>query len=183
VDLRWHHRFVEYVGAGASVKYLVGTVLVGVGATAAMDLWAILRTRLLGVPALNYGLVGRWLAWLIRGRFRHRSIAASPPVRGEKLVGWLAHYIIGISFAALLVAIYGTSWLEEPTLVPALLVGIGTVAAPFLIMQPGMGAGIAASRTPNPASARLQSLVTHAVFGAGLYAAGWLGMFLYQPGV
>ena len=60
------------------MKYLVGTILVGVGATAAMDLWAILRTRLLGVPALNYGLVGRWLAWLIRGRFRHSSISAAP---------------------------------------------------------------------------------------------------------
>ena len=165
------------------MKYLVGTILVGVGATAAIDLWAILRTRLVGVPELNYGLVGRWITWSIRGRFRHGSIAAAPSVRGERLVGWVAHYIIGISFAALLVAIYGTSWLEEPTLAPALLVGIGTVAAPFLVMQPAMGAGIAASRTPNPASARLQSLVTHAVFGAGLYAAGWLGTFLYQPGV
>jgi hypothetical protein len=39
-------------------------------------------------------------------------------------------------------------------------------------MQPGMGAGIAASRTPRPNSARLHSVVTHAVFGLGLYAAG-----------
>jgi len=35
------------------------------------------------------------------------------------------------------------------------------------------GTGIAASRTPRPAAARLQSLVTHGVFGLGLYAAGW----------
>ena len=41
-------------------------------------------------------------------------------------------------------------------------------------MQPGMGAGIAASRTPRPAAARLHSLVTHAIFGIGLYAAGRL---------
>jgi Protein of unknown function (DUF2938) len=47
------------------------------------------------------------------------------------------------------------------------------VAAPFLLMQPGMGAGIAASRTPRPAAARLHSLVTHGIFGLGLYAAGW----------
>ena len=46
------------------------------------------------------------------------------------------------------------------------------VAAPFLLMQPGMGAGIAASRMPSPASARLQSLITHTVFGCGLYVAG-----------
>jgi len=43
-----------------------------------------------------------------------------------------------------------------------------------------MGAGIAASRTPRPGAARLQSLVTHAVFGLGLYAAGCLVSFLYS---
>jgi hypothetical protein len=63
---------------------------------------------------------------------------------------------------------------QQPTLAPALAVGLGTVVAPFLVMQPAMGAGVAAGRTPNPAAARLQSLVTHAVFGLGLYAGAWL---------
>jgi hypothetical protein len=72
-----------------------------------------------------------------------------------------------------LLAIFGLDWARHPTLGPALLVGIGTVAAPCLVMQPGMGAGVAASRTPRPGAARLQSLVTHTVFGVGLYAAGW----------
>jgi hypothetical protein len=40
-------------------------------------------------------------------------------------------------------------------------------------MQPGMGLGIAASRAPDPRAARLRSLTTHAIFGLGLYAAGW----------
>jgi hypothetical protein len=40
-------------------------------------------------------------------------------------------------------------------------------------MQPGMGAGVFASRTPNPVAARLRSLTTHTIFAAGLYAAGW----------
>jgi hypothetical protein len=62
-----------------------------------------------------------------------------------------------------------------------LLVGVATVAAPFLVMQPGMGAGIAASRTPRPGAARLQSLVTHTVFGLGLYAGGWLAQAFCSP--
>ena len=74
---------------------------------------------------------------------------------------------------------WGLDWARQPTLGPALLVGIGTVAAPFLVMQPGMGAGVAASRTPRPAAARLQSLVTHTIFGLGLYAAGWAARFFY----
>ena len=46
-------------------------------------------------------------------------------------------------------------------------------------MEPGMGAGIAASRTPRPAASRLQSLVTHTIFGIGLYAAARLTNVLF----
>lgn len=154
------------------MDYLVCALLIGAGATAVMDIWAVARKRLLGIPPLNYGLVGRWLAYLARGRFRHDPIAASPAVRGERLIGWTAHYLIGAAFAGLLLAIWGLDWTRQPTIGPALIVGIGSVAAPFLVMQPGMGAGIAASRTPRPAAARIQSLVTHGIFGLGLYAAG-----------
>lgn len=152
---------------------LLRALLIGVGATLVMDLWALARTRLFGIPSLDYGLVGRWLAYLPRGHFRHDPIAALPPLRGERLLGWTAHYLIGVAFAALLLAIWGLDWARQPTLGPALIVGIGSVAAPFLVMQPGMGAGIAASRTPQPAVARRRSLLTHAVFGLGLYLAGW----------
>lgn len=149
------------------MDYLVNAVLIGTGATAVMDAWGVARRRLLGAPAPDYGLVGRWLAWMPRGRFRHDRIAATPAVKGERVIGWAAHYATGIAFAGLLVVFQG----PHPTLASALVVGIGTVAAPFLLMQPGMGAGIAASRTPRPGAARLQSLVTHAIFGFGLYAA------------
>jgi Protein of unknown function (DUF2938) len=155
------------------MDYLICTILIGVGATAVTDLWAIARQWLLGVAPPNYGLVGRWLAHMPRGRFRHDSIAAAERVRGEGLIGWTAHYLIGIAFAAILPAVWGLEWIHHPTLVPALIVGIGTVAAPFLIMQPGMGAGIAASRMPRPAAARIQSLATHTIFGLGLYSVGW----------
>jgi hypothetical protein len=77
----------------------------------------------------------------------------------------------------LLLAVWGLDWVRHPTLGPALIVGVGSVAAPFLLVQPGMGAGIAASRTPRPAVARLQSLATHAIFGLGLYIAGWSTRF------
>jgi hypothetical protein len=160
------------------MEFLIYALAIGAGATAVMDLWGVARSRLFGGRALDYGLVGRWIAYLASGRFRHDPIAASPPVPGERLIGWTAHYAIGIAFAAVLLAIWGLDWTRQPTIGPALMVGIGTVAAPFLVMQPGMGAGIAASRTPRPGAARLQSLVTHTVFGLGLYATGWLQSIL-----
>ena len=149
---------------------LLSSVVIGVGATLLMDLWAMIRKTLLGIPPPNYGMVGRWIGHMIHGQFHHDSIAASSPVWGEQIIGWVAHYLTGIVFAALLIGIGGRSWMQSPTIGLALAVGIGTVAAPFLLMQPGMGAGIAASRTQHPTSAQLQSLITHIVFGLGLYA-------------
>ncbi|MFM4824414.1 DUF2938 domain-containing protein [Aeromonas bivalvium] len=152
---------------------LLAVLLIGVGATALMDLWGVARKPLLGMPLPSYAMMGRWLGHMPRGRFRHEAIGAANPIPGESLIGWSAHYLIGIAFAALLIAIQGQDWLLAPTPGPALALGLVTVAAPFLVMQPGMGAGIAASRTPNPASARVHSLINHAVFGLGLYLSGW----------
>ena len=154
--------------------YVAFTILIGVGATAVLDISSAAQTRLLGVPAPDFGLLGRWLGHMAHGQFRHDAIAAAPPIRRERLIGWVAHYAIGIAFAAVLIAGWGLDWVRQPTLGPALIVGIGSAAAPFLVMQPGMGAGIAASRTPRPSAARLQSVVTHAIFGLGLYGAGWV---------
>jgi hypothetical protein len=164
------------------MNYPTCILLTGAGATALIDVWALVRRRLLGVPLPNYAFVGRWIAHLARGRFGHDSIAAAPPVRTERVIGWSAHYLIGMVFALLLPAFWGVDWIRHPTLLPALIVGIATVSAPFLILQPGMGSGIAASRTPRPGAARLQSLITHAIFGFGLYLAA-LSIKMISPGV
>jgi hypothetical protein len=148
---------------------LTSSIVIGSGATAVMDLWGLVRRQLFGTPLANYGLVGRWLGHMPQGRFRHAAIARAAPVAGEQLLGLAAHYVTGIAFAATLLALAGQEWLQQPRLLPALLTGVGTVVAPFLLMQPAMGAGFAAARTPHPAAARRQSLVTHLVFGLGLY--------------
>jgi hypothetical protein len=152
----------------------VETGMLGTGATAVVDLWAIVRRALFGTPLPDYSLVGRWIGHMAHLRFRHASIADAAPVRGERPIGWIFHYGTGIAFAAMLVAGTSGAWLQRPTASAAMLVGIGTVAAPFLLLQPATGAGFAASRTARPGRARLQSLVTHAMFGAGLFFTGAL---------
>lgn len=152
-------------------------VLVGIGATALMDAWLLLLRRL-GVPTLGFAFIGRWVGHLLRGRWAHDSIAKAEPVTGELALGWLVHYATGIAFAGLLLAVAGADWVQRPTPLPALAVGIATVLAPFLVMQPAMGAGIAGSRTPQPGRNRLRSLANHTVFGAGLYAAALLLQWL-----
>ncbi|MCE9685059.1 DUF2938 domain-containing protein [Shewanella sp. AS16] len=157
-----------------TLEWLKHAAVIGIGATAFMDLWAVLMLRLFKIPALNYALVGRWLGHMPSGRFIHDNIARAAPIGYESWLGWGAHYGIGIGFAALLLTLCGLQWAYTPTLLPALLFGIVTVTAPFFIMQPGMGAGIAASKTPAPKVARRRSLMAHTSFGLGLYVAASL---------
>ncbi|VWB40098.1 membrane protein [Burkholderia lata] len=152
---------------------LLNLLLIGAGATLVMDLWTLFRRRAFGIPSLDYALVGRWIGHMMQGRFRHVSIGAAAPVPGERALGWIAHYAIGIAFAALPVAIAGTEWIATPTPLPALVAGLASVVAPFFVMQPAFGFGIAASRTPHPGVARRRSLITHLSYGVGLYLAAF----------
>ena len=144
-------------------------VAIGIGATLMMDLWNLLLKRTLNLPSLDYCLLGRWVCHMSGGTLRHASIAAAPQKPHECAVGWMAHYTIGVVFAVVFVVLAPSDWLARPTVLPALLYGACTVVFPFFIMQPSLGLGMAASRTPNPTQARLKSLVTHLVFGVGLY--------------
>lgn len=149
---------------------LLQIALVGAGATAVLDGWLWVSKRL-GLPSSGFALVGRWVGHFARGRIAHASIAKAEPIAHELGLGWLIHYCVGIAFAALLVAAQGTAWLRDPSLGPALAIGVATVVLPLFMMQPAMGAGFAASKTPTPLKNCLRSLVNHAVFGAGLYLA------------
>ena len=152
------------------IEFAVRVLSIGVGATLVMDAWAFVL-RQLGVPSLNFALLGRWLGHLPQGKWFHESIGKATPVKGELLLGWLAHYSIGISFSALLLATFGLDWARSPSLLPALGIGLVTVIAPLFILQPALGAGLASSKTPTPVFNFFKSVVTHTVYGFGLYLA------------
>ena len=149
--------------------HIGGAILVGIGAIVIMDVWNLFLQHALNISSLNFCLVGRWLSHMSLGTFRHANIAAASKRPAECAIGWTAHYLIGIAFALMLIVLTSGNWLEHPSFLPALLVGIGTVPIPYFIMQPALGLGIAASKTPHPTQARLKSLMTHTVFGVGLY--------------
>jgi hypothetical protein len=148
---------------------LISAVLIGIGATLTTDVWALFLKRAFKITAPNYCLVGRWLRFMSEGIFRHSSITSAPQKSAECTVGWIAHYLIGITFAIAFVALVGNNWLQHPALISAIIFGVVTVLIPFFIMQPAFGLGLAASKTSKPAQARLRSLMNHTAFGAGLY--------------
>lgn len=152
----------------------LNAALAGLGATVVLDLWAWAMARWFGLGATNWAMVGRWLGHMPRGRFVQKALAKARPIPAEATIGWIAHYGIGAGYGLLLLALAGPGWFARPTLAAPLLLSWVLLVAPFLVMMPGMGMGIAGAKTPRPGAARLKSFAGHSVFGLGLYAAAAL---------
>jgi hypothetical protein len=79
--------------------FVVG-LIVGILATVFMDVVAVMALRLgiagRGPRRTGPDLIGRWVGYLLQGKFRHTDILQTPPLRGELLLGLAAHYSIGI---------------------------------------------------------------------------------------
>jgi hypothetical protein len=149
---------------------ILKAALIGVIATILADLWQQLLKRGAGLPIANWRLIGRWVAGMPRGRFVHRSIAAAAPVAGESAIGWIFHYLVGVAYAGLYLAIVRLWPGVGPGLFGALAFGLATLAAPWLVMQPALGFGVMAWRLPNRWAMTAVTVNTHLVFGLGLYA-------------
>ena len=164
----------EHLGpaSGAAIEALV----VGIVATFATDLWQRLLHAIAGLAPANWGLVGRWVACFRRGIFVHRPITATPRVRGEVAIGWVFHYAVGVAYAALYLAIMRLGRGSGPTFISSLAFAIVLLVAPWFVMQPALGLGFMAARTPRPGTVRATNVSVHAVFGVGLYlgAITWL---------
>ncbi|NQX37762.1 Protein of unknown function [Pedobacter steynii] len=156
------------------LELIAFSLVIGIGATLVMDIYAVILKRFFNIPSLDFRIVGRWIGHFKEGVFSHKNILQAETIRYEGAIGWLAHYLIGISFAFLLLLIWGTEWAYHPTFGPAISIGLLTTIAPFFLMQPAFGFGIAASKTPNPNLARFRSLKAHAIYGIGLYVAALL---------
>jgi hypothetical protein len=153
---------------GGPGKAAIEALVVGIIATLATDLWLWLL-QIIGVPPADWALVGRWVAWMPRGVFVHRPIAATPSIRGELAIGWGFHYVVGVAYAALYLAIARLVLASGPTLISALVFAIVLLVVPWFVMQPALGLGFFAARTPHPSVTRIINVSGHAAFGVGLY--------------
>ena len=148
---------------------ILRAVLVGIGGTIVLDLYALQMQRMFSVPAGDWKMVGRWLGHMPKCEFVQTNIGQSEPVPGEHALGWTFHYVIGIAYGLLLVAIWGAGWLRQPGIAEPLILALALLVLPYFVMMPGMGMGMAGSRTPKPNVTRLKSVIGHSMFGIGMY--------------
>lgn len=152
----------------------ISGILIGIGGTIAMDIWAVVLWKVFGQNAPNWAPVGRWFWHLGDGKVFHDSIANAEPYANEQALGWFSHYAVGIVYGIALALFMGPAWLAVPTFLPAFIWGIITVGAGWFLLQPGLGVGWAASKTPNPNKVRALNLAGHTVFALGMWATALL---------
>ena len=144
-------------------------VLMGLGATVLMDFWALLLYRLARVALPNWALVGRWVMYLPCGRVFHDAISVAQPQPRELQIGWAFHYLVGVIYGVFFTLLAGSAWIAEPTFLPVFVYALATIAAGWFLLHPGLGLGWAASKADSPSKVRIMGLVSHSVFGFGLW--------------
>lgn len=153
-------------------------IVMGIAGTLAMDVWAYVLTAVFRQPFPNWAMPGRWLAHVFGGRVFHDDIKTAAPVAGERTIGWVFHYAVGVVYGIAFVVLAGRDWLADPAFLPIWLFSLATIAAGWFLLQPGMGLGWAASRTPNPWKVRIMGLMAHTVFAVGMWLAA---MAIHSP--
>jgi hypothetical protein len=152
-------------------------VIVGILATVTMDVVAVIALRIgiagRGPRRTGPDLIGRWIGYLLRGKFKHTDILQTPPLRGELALGLAAHYLIGIVLTLLYLGVLVVAH-ATPTVLNAILYGTATTVLPWFLMFPSQGMGWLGRDAPGDAHLARVSLFNHIIFGVGI--ALWMAV-------
>ena len=112
-------------------------------------------------------MIGRWVGYIFRGRFRHTNIKEEPVLSGEVPFGILCHYCIG-TFLTLLY-LEASKLLQLPTgVITALVFGVLTNIFPWFLIFPSQGFGWLGRKAPAGAHLTRTSFWNQLFFGGGI---------------
>jgi len=150
------------------MNLILSGVAAGVLGTVLMDLFNHLFARTGMLLKIDMVMIGRMSAGWSRGRFSYRHPGEMETVANEKLLGYVAHYGIGVGLA--FIYVFGWAVLVGGPASPAwaLVYGIATTAASLFLVYPAMGLGVCGRRSPAGIRAPLSPVANHLFFGIGM---------------
>lgn len=144
-------------------------LIVGIGSSVILDIWVFTIAKCTGSDVPNWGLPGRWVVGMTRREWRLND-ATTPPSLGEKMIGWAFHYAVSIVYAVLLIALWGTAYIQQPTFAPAYLIGgVLTTLAGTMIFMPALGNGVMCRKLPGREAVLNRIVVNHTLYAIALY--------------
>lgn len=151
-------------------------IVSGFVGTLIFDFWNWFLQRSFAIRAPNWAILGKWL--LAPFTSSQSTTPTFPEFSAtQRVLGTIAHYLTGITFAASIVLVAGREWLDRPTLLPAFMIGVVTVLFDWFIIMPALGHGIAGAKTPIAKKIRVVSLISHGVLGLGFYLGALIASF------
>ena len=155
---------------------LTEMILMGIFATYFMDIAAkfLVRSKI-ARPAIEPHIPGRWVLYMLGGKFIHEDIRQTPALKYEKLAALISHYLIGI----VLIGIYLFLELQIPAIRNQLWMPLGfgaaTVLLPWLWLYPSIGIGFFSSKSKKKSDYIIFSILNHTNFGIGMVI--WIVVF------
>lgn len=161
------------------MRMVLQSIVIGVVATIAMDLWNLVLWVTLGI-SLDWGILGRWIGHTLQGDFMLYGVNAASPIPYENVLGWIGHYVTGIMYAFTYLFFAVFIMHHSPSLPIALAVAWFFMLMPFCLYQPAIGLGYFAMAAEAPNYVRLVTVSMHTFFGCGLYV-GYLITHRFWP--
>lgn len=140
----------------------------GITGTIVMDLLNYVFSRMGLIQKVEINMIGRMTAGWLRGRFLYKHPNDMKAVNHEGLLGYLAHYSIGIGLAIPYILVCVNYIGDMPSAYHTIIYGISTTVASWFIVYPSMGFGVLGLRSPDGIKATYSSLANHFFYGAGL---------------
>ena len=160
---------------GGTMPSIAFGVLMGVVATATMDVLAK-YSRKAGLTVGAKGRwVGRWCLGMVPGKFVHEDIRTAPEEAGEARAALIGHYAIGIVLAVVYVLGCSGLGLAPSSLAVALGYGLATCVFPCFLMFPAFGFGVFGRKGPPGSRLLWTSVLNHLYYGLGLW---WVAVLL-----
>jgi uncharacterized membrane protein YeaQ/YmgE (transglycosylase-associated protein family) len=149
------------------MNLIVTSIVAGVLGTVVMDFLNHLFARTGMISKIDVGMIGRMAVGWTRGRFFYNHPDEMEQFTKERLYGYLAHYMIGVSLA--LPFVFGWELLVGGAASSgwALAYGLATTAASWFFVFPSMGFGVFGRRSPEGMRATFSSLANHLFYGIG----------------
>ena len=148
--------------------FIIQSMLIGALSTFFMDVVALFRERFFQIKPLNYAFIGRWFLTFKDGKIIHKNITQSSSKKFERAFGWGIHYLTGILWVYLYL-ILKSIYAFEHLFMSILIFSLCTTLLPLMLIQPALGFGFFAAKTPNPWLGVKNSVIAHVAFGIGLY--------------
>jgi hypothetical protein len=142
---------------------------VGLFATFCMDLWGVILNLTFHIPRPSYEPIGRFLLSLFDLKTYFSDLSPTHMFLLKNSLGWVTHITIGLIDAALYMIFIFKILKSKPHFLTSLFFAWAMIFMPFLIEQPALGMGVAASHSLHPDLARFMTLSYHTAFGIGLY--------------